>query len=118
MGVRKRFCPGFISRTRGTMSHYCLRIVDSRAVPAHLRSARAIMNAWMPRSREGDVRTYSEAEMCRILGTWFSDVSWRRVGQAPCVAVARRGADDLSRKPRVFTWPSDGYHAMPVATSR
>ena len=54
--------------------------------------ARAIMNAWMPRSKEGDVRIYSEAEMRRILGTWFSDVSWRRVGQTACVAVARKGA--------------------------
>lgn len=35
---------------------------------------------------------YSEAEMRRILGTWFSDVSWRRVGQTACVAVARKGA--------------------------
>ena len=54
--------------------------------------ARAIMNAWMPRSREGDVRIYSEAELRRILGTWFSDVSWRRVGSTACVAVARKGA--------------------------
>ena len=54
--------------------------------------ARAIMNAWMPYSREGDVRIYSEAELRRILGTWFSDVSWRRVGQTACVAVARKGA--------------------------
>ncbi len=50
------------------------------------------MNAWMPHSREGDVRIYSEAEMRRILGTWFSDVSWRRVGQTACVAIARKGA--------------------------
>lgn len=54
--------------------------------------ARAIMNAWMPHSKEGDVRIYSEVEMRRILGTWFSDVSWRRVGSAACVAVARKGA--------------------------
>ena len=53
--------------------------------------ARAIMNAWMPYSREGDVRIYSEAELRRILGTWFSDVSWRRVGQTACIAVARKG---------------------------
>ena len=53
--------------------------------------ARAIMNAWMPHSREGDVRIYSEAEMRRILGIWFSDVSWRRVGSTACVAVARKG---------------------------
>ena len=50
------------------------------------------MNAWMPRSREGDVRIYSEAELRHILGTWFSDVSRRRVGQTACVAVARKGA--------------------------
>ena len=31
-------------------------------------------------------------DMRRILGTWFSDVSWRRVGQTACVAVARKGA--------------------------
>ena len=54
--------------------------------------ARAIMNAWMPRSREGDVRIYSEGEMRRILGTWFSDVAWRRVGSTACVVVARKGA--------------------------
>ena len=54
--------------------------------------ARAIMNAWMPRSREGDVRIYSESELRRILGTWFSDVTWRRVGSTACVAVARKGA--------------------------
>ena len=54
--------------------------------------ARAIMNAWMPHSKEGDVRIYSEAEMRRILGTWFSDVSWRRVSSTACVAVARKGA--------------------------
>ena len=54
--------------------------------------ARAIMNAWMAHSREGDVRIYSEAEMRRILGTWFSDVSWRRVGSTACVVVAHKGA--------------------------
>lgn len=54
--------------------------------------ARALMNAWMPHSREGDVRIYSEAEMCGVLGTWFSDVAWRRVGSTACVAVARKGA--------------------------
>ena len=43
-------------------------------------------------SREGDVRIYSEAELRRILGTWFSEVTWRRVGQTAYVAVARKGA--------------------------
>ena len=35
---------------------------------------------------------YPDPELRRILGTWFSDVSWRRVGQTACVAVARKGA--------------------------
>ncbi|MBM6814163.1 class I SAM-dependent methyltransferase [Olsenella uli] len=54
--------------------------------------ARALMNAWMPHSREGDVRIYSEAELRDVLGTWFSRVSWRRVGVTACVAVARKDA--------------------------
>lgn len=54
--------------------------------------ARALMNAWMPRSREGDVRIYSESELRDILGTWFSRVSWHRVGVTACVAVARKDA--------------------------
>ncbi len=53
--------------------------------------ARAVMNAWLPRSREGDVPIYSEAELRDILGAWFAEVSWRRVGMAACVAVARKG---------------------------
>lgn len=54
--------------------------------------ARALMNAWMPRSHEGDVRIYSEAELRDVLGTWFNQVSWRRVGVTACVAVARKDA--------------------------
>lgn len=54
--------------------------------------ARALMNAWMPRSHEGDVRIYSEAELRDILGAWFSRVSWRRVGVTACVVVARKDA--------------------------
>ncbi|WP_273448597.1 class I SAM-dependent methyltransferase [Thermophilibacter provencensis] len=53
--------------------------------------ARAVMNARLPRSREGDVRIYSEAELRDILGAWFAEVSWRRVGMTACVAVARKG---------------------------
>ena len=49
------------------------------------------MNAWLPRSREGDVRIYSEAELRDILGAWFAEVSWRHVGMTACVAVARKG---------------------------
>ena len=53
--------------------------------------ARAIMNAWMPNAHEGDVRIYAEDELRRILGAWFSTVSWRRVGLTACIAVARKG---------------------------
>ena len=49
------------------------------------------MNAWMPHSREGDVRIYSEAELRHILGMWFTEVSWYRVGMTACIAVARKG---------------------------
>ena len=49
------------------------------------------MNAWMPHSCEGDVRIYSEAELRRILGAWFTDVEWRRIGTTACIAVARKG---------------------------
>ena len=52
--------------------------------------ARALMNAWMPRSREGDVRIYSEAELRALLGAWFSSVRWERVGLTACLAVARK----------------------------
>lgn len=52
--------------------------------------ARALMNAWMSRSREGDVRIYSEAELRALLGSWFSDVSWERVGLVACLVVARK----------------------------
>lgn len=52
--------------------------------------ARAVMNAWLPHSCEGDVRIYSERELRAILGTWFAAVSWRRVGTTACVAVARK----------------------------
>ena len=52
--------------------------------------ARAIMNAWMPYSREGDVRIYSERELKGFLDRWFSEVSWRRIGATACIAMARK----------------------------
>lgn len=52
--------------------------------------ARALMNAWLPRSREGDVRIYSHAELRRILGAWFADVRWERVGLTACLVTARK----------------------------
>lgn len=53
--------------------------------------ARAVMNAWMPFSHEGDVRIYSEAELRAILGTWFQRVRWSRIGLTGCLAVASKG---------------------------
>lgn len=52
--------------------------------------ARAIMNAWLPHSHEGDVRIYSEGELREILGAWFNEITWCRVGTTACVAVARK----------------------------
>lgn len=53
--------------------------------------ARAVMNAWMPFSHEGDVRIYSEAELRAILGTWFQRVRWNRIGLTGCLVVASKG---------------------------
>ena len=53
--------------------------------------ARAVMNAWMPFSHEGDVRIYSEAELRAILGTWFQRVHWSRIGLTGCLVVASKG---------------------------
>lgn len=53
--------------------------------------ARAVMNAWMPFSREGDVHIYSETELRAILGTWFQRVRWSRIGLTGCLVVASKG---------------------------
>lgn len=53
--------------------------------------ARAVMNAWMAHSHEGDVRIYSEAELRQVLSAWFDCVSWRRVGGTACIALAHKG---------------------------
>ena len=50
--------------------------------------ARALMNAFMRHSFEGDVRIYSESELRAILSPWFSRVEWRRVGFRSCLAIA------------------------------
>lgn len=53
--------------------------------------ARAVMNAWMPLSHEGDVRIYSETELRAILGTWFQRVRWSRIGLTGCLVIASKG---------------------------
>lgn len=50
--------------------------------------ARAIMNAFLPYGDSGDVRIYSESETRELLGRWFSEVAWRRVGRTSCIARA------------------------------
>lgn len=50
--------------------------------------ARTVMNAFMPYNNEGDVRIYSERELRDILGMWFSEVGWKRVGAHACLARA------------------------------
>ena len=50
--------------------------------------ARTVMNAFMPYNNEGDVRIYSERELCDILGTWFGEVGWKRAGSNACLARA------------------------------
>ncbi len=72
--------------------------------------ARALMNAWMPRSHEGDVRIYSETELRDVLGTWFNQVSWRRVGVTACVAVARKDARRAADEPRGCDMSHDNAH--------
>lgn len=52
--------------------------------------ARAVMNAWMPHSHEGDVHMYSEPELRTLLGAWFEHVSWQRIGFTACLCVARK----------------------------
>lgn len=52
-----------------------------------LRQARNLM---LPVYGEGDVRVYSEAELCEILGQWFDTVEWKTVNSGSCLAIARK----------------------------
>ena len=49
---------------------------------------RALMNAWMSYSHDGDVRIYSEDELRSILSVWFDRTSWCHIGLTACIAVA------------------------------
>ena len=51
---------------------------------------RVVVNFALPFSREGDVRIYSEGELRRILGAWFSTVEWRQVAPTACLAQAHK----------------------------
>lgn len=50
--------------------------------------SRAVMNAFIRFSHEGDVRIYSEDEFKQMLGVWFTRVEWRRIGSASCLVQA------------------------------
>lgn len=52
-----------------------------------LRQARNLM---LPVYGEGDVRVYSESELCEILGQWFDTVEWKTVNSGSCMAIARK----------------------------
>lgn len=51
---------------------------------------RAVSNVMLPVWGEGDIRIYSEDELCGLLGQWFDAVEWRSVSSRACVAVARK----------------------------
>lgn len=51
---------------------------------------RLVLNAVWPRMSAGDVCARSEGELRDLLGRWFSEVGWRRVGAGSCVALARK----------------------------
>lgn len=52
--------------------------------------ARQVMNAFVPYGGSGDVRIYSEAELCDILGMWFGKVTWKKAGSNGCVVWAAK----------------------------
>lgn len=64
-----------------------LLVVGDAALPAPVR---ALMNAFIPFSSEGDVHLYSRRELERLLGRWFSFVNWRNVGDHACLVKARK----------------------------
>ena len=64
-----------------------LLVVGDCTLPAPVR---AVMNASLRFSSEGDVHIYSKGEYERILGRWFSSVAWRRVEGSACLVEARK----------------------------
>lgn len=51
---------------------------------------RSLNNVLLPLYGEGDVRIYSEEELCRIFGQWFGAVEWSNVASDACLAVAAK----------------------------
>lgn len=64
-----------------------LLVVGDAALPAPVR---ALMNAFIPFSSEGDVHLYSRRELERLLGRWFAAVNWQNVGNHACLVKARK----------------------------
>lgn len=57
---------------------------------------RVVMNQLvLPHSVGGDVCIRSETELTGMLGGWFGEVAWRRIGADSCLVVARKSAPDL-----------------------
>ncbi len=51
---------------------------------------RTVRNLMLPVYGEGDIRVYSEEELCELLGLWFDTVEWRAVDSKSCLALARK----------------------------
>lgn len=52
---------------------------------------RAVLNQLvLPHSSEGDVCVRSAAELTGMVGSWFHEVAWERVGLDSCLLVARK----------------------------
>ena len=47
---------------------------------------RAIMNFYMRYSNEGDVKIYSENEIRALFSTYFTSITWKRIGNTACIA--------------------------------
>ena len=57
--------------------------------------ARGVLNQLvLPHSAGGDVCVRSEAELTGMVGAWFQEVSWKRVGLGSCLLVARKSPVD------------------------
>jgi len=52
--------------------------------------SRAIMNAFIKYSNEGDVRMYSEKEICGLLSLYFQNIVWEKVNQTSFIAYGSK----------------------------
>jgi len=52
--------------------------------------SRAIMNAFIKYSNEGDVRMYSEKEICGLLSLYFQNIVWEKVNQTSFIVYGSK----------------------------